>query len=61
MPGDWTIQGKFGPLWTNLPRGGGGGGTLIFSSHVGLDPASTVYPPPPPKKNLEYQAYPKNI
>ena len=23
----------------------GGGGTLIISSYVGLDPASTVYPP----------------
>ena len=31
-------------------QGGGGGGcwsTLIFSSYVGLDPASSVCPPPP--------------
>ena len=34
-----------------------GGLTLIFSSCVGLDPASTVYP----SKYLGYQAYPKKI
>ena len=33
----------------------GGGGTLMFSSYVGLDPASTAYP----QKYLEYQAYTK--
>ena len=49
--------------WTD-PRGGGGwggggggGGTLIFSSFVGLGPASTVTK----KKYQEYQAPPKNI
>ena len=34
------------------------GGTLIFSSYVGLDQASTVYIP---KKYQEYQAPHKNI
>ena len=33
------------------------GGTLIFSSYVGSDPASTVHP----KKNQEFQAPQKNI
>ena len=34
-----------------------GGGTLIFSSYVGSDPASTVHP----KKHEEFQAPQKNI
>ena len=36
----WAVNGLI-----YLGGGGGGGGTLIFFSHVGLDPASTVYPP----------------
>ena len=49
----------------------GVGGTLIFSSYVGSDPASTVHPPPPPppppkkkkkkKKKQEFQDPPKKI
>ena len=46
---------------------GGGGGTLIFSSYVGSDPASTVHPQKisgissTPKKIFEILATPKNI
>ena len=40
-----------------VPGGGGKGGTLIFSSYVGLGPASLVHP----KKNQEFQAPQKNI
>ena len=45
----------------------GGGGTLMFSSYVGSDPASTVHPPKIsgissiPKKKIEILATPKNI
>ena len=39
------------------PAGGGGGYShfFLFSSYVGLEPVSTVYP----NMYLEYQAYPK--
>ena len=44
----------------------GGGGTLIFSTYVGSDPASTVHPKKyqefqAPKKKFEILATPKNI
>ena len=46
-----TFEGKY-------TRGGGGGGaTLVFSSFVGSDPASTVHP----KKYQVFQAPKKNI
>ena len=33
----------------------------MFSSNVGLDPLSTVYPPPPPKKNISNIKHPPKI
>ena len=52
--GGHTLQ--FHSLGTGDPRGGGGG-SLIFSTYVGSDPASTVHP----KKYQEFQAPQKNI
>ena len=59
--------GQFSFLCHKSPPGGGGGGTLIFSSYVGSDPASTVHPKKisgissTPKKYQEFQAPQKNI
>ena len=62
MVGRWMKLGSR-PKGQPIPGGvgggvGGGGGLLIFSSYVGLDPASTVYQK---KKYLEYRAYSQNI
>ena len=60
-------EGDLEAMWNSLFEGGGLGGTIILSSYVGLNPASTVYQKnlipgnQAPQKIFGIFATPKNI